>query len=306
LRIPIICGPTGVGKTELSLEIAKRLNAEIISMDSVQIYKYMDIGTAKPSITERNLVPHHMIDIVYPDENYNVYKYVKDSMKIVDSILTRGKIPVFVGGTGLYVDGLIKGVVEVEPDEKIRRKLRKLEEENPGSLRSMLEDLDPIAAKRIHPNDLKRTIRALEVILKVKQRFSDLQKNIVPAGNFELIILNRDRNELYERINNRVEIMIELGLVEEVKKLLDMGYSPDLNSMKAIGYKETIDFIKGKYNFEEYLHVLKRNSRHYARRQIIWFRRYKNRSQWVNLSEESFNNVIDKILESIKSCFFNN
>lgn len=304
MKIPIICGPTGVGKTELSIEVAKRIGAEIISMDSMQIYKYMDIGTAKPSITERNLIPHHMIDIVYPDEEYNVYRYVKDSMEIVKNILKRGKIAIFVGGTGLYADGLTKGIVEVEPDKKIRRKLRKLEEKNPGSLYFMLKDLDPLAAEKIHPNDTKRTIRALEVILKVRQKFSDLQRKIVPAGDFELIILDRDRNELYERINNRVEIMIELGLVEEVKKLLDMGYSPNLNSMKAIGYKETIQFIKGKYSFEKYVHTLKKNSRHYARRQIIWFRRYKDNSHWLNLSEMSLENAVSKVLEIVKNCLF--
>lgn len=300
MRIPIICGPTAVGKTELSLEIAKKLDAEIISMDSMQIYKYLDIGTAKPSLVERNIVPHHMIDIVYPDEEYNVYKYVKETLKIIDKILSRGKIPILVGGTGLYAEGLIKGIVEIEPDFELRKKLQKLEKENPGSLRSMLEEFDPIAAKKIHPNDIKRTIRALEVILKVHQKFSELQKSVVPKKKFTLIFLNRERTELYERINKRVENMIKLGLVDEVKKILEMGYDPELNSLKAIGYKETINFIRGKYSFDEYIHVFKRNSRHYARRQIIWFRRYRENIYNINLSNISFEESLKIVLEIIE------
>ncbi|HEW91964.1 MAG TPA: tRNA (adenosine(37)-N6)-dimethylallyltransferase MiaA [Thermotogaceae bacterium] len=303
MRIPIICGPTAVGKTRISIEIAKEFDAEIISMDSMQIYKYMDIGTAKPSLIERKMVPHHMIDIVYPDEEYNVYKYVKEALKIVDNIRSRRKLPIFVGGTGLYVDGLTKGIIEVEPDKELRKKLKKFEEKNPGSLRSMLEEFDPLAAQKIHPNDLKRIIRALEVILKVKRKFSELQKNVVSSGDFVLIILNRDRKELYERVNQRVENMIESGLIEEVKELLNMGYKPNLNSMKAIGYKETIDFIRGKYKFDEYVHVLKRNSRHYARRQLIWFRRYHDNTYWINLSEMPFDKSIEEISKIIRSCF---
>ncbi|MDI3471914.1 MAG: tRNA dimethylallyltransferase [Thermotogaceae bacterium] len=300
MRIPIICGPTAVGKTELSLEIAEKLDAEIISMDSMQIYKYMDIGTAKPSLVERNIVPHHMIDIVYPDEEYNVYKYVKETLDIIDKILSRGKIPILVGGTGLYAEGLIKGIVEIGPDFELRKKLQKLEKENPGSLRSMLEEFDPVAAQRIHPNDIKRTIRALEVILKMNRKFSELQKSVAPRKKFSLIFLNRERNELYERINKRVENMIKLGLIDEVKKILRMGYSPELNSMKAIGYKETIDFIHGKYSFDEYIHVLKRNSRHYARRQIIWFRRYRENVYNINLTNMSFKKSLKIIFEIIE------
>ncbi len=284
--IPIIYGPTGVGKTELMIKVCEKIGCEIISLDSRQIYKYMDIGTAKPTPEEREKVPHHMIDILYPDEYYNAYIYRKDSLKWVERIRERAGIPVFVGGTGLYVDALVRGIFEGVPaDENVRRELKRLHEQEPGILRRMLEDIDPEAAERIHPNDLKRTIRALEVYMKTGRRISELQKKAEPAGRFRIIILFRERKDLYERINVRAETMVKRGLVEEVKRLLEMGYTEDLNSMRTIGYRETIDYIKGKYDYDHYLHVLKRNTRHFARRQIIWARRYGNAVK-INLTFE--------------------
>ena len=284
--IPVVYGPTAVGKTELMVEVCEKMGCEIISMDSRQIYRYMDIGTAKPTPEERERVPHHMIDILDPDEYYNAYMYRKDSMKVVEDIKKRGKLPVFVGGTGLYVDALTRGIFEGVPaDENIRKELKKLHEREPGILRKMLEDFDPEAARKIHPNDLKRTIRALEVYMKTGRRISELQKEAKPAGRFKIVILWRERKELYERINARVEKMIEMGLVDEVKRLLEMGYGKDLNSMKTIGYRETIDYLEGKYDFGHYVHVLKRNTRHFARRQIIWSRRYEDALK-VNLTFE--------------------
>ncbi len=275
--IPIVYGPTGVGKTELLVEVCERLDCEIISMDSRQIYRYMDIGTAKPSEEQRERVVHHMIDILDPDEYYNAYLYRKDSLKILEDVQKRGKRAVFVGGTGLYVDALTRGIFDGVPaDENIRKELRKLEEENPGILRKMLEDVDPESAIRIHPNDLKRTVRALEVYLLTGKRISILRKMARGDERFVIVVLTRERKELYERIDSRAELMVESGLIEEVKRLLDMGYSRELNSMNTIGYRETLDYLDGKYDFQHYVHVLKRNTRHFARRQIIWSRRYED------------------------------
>ena len=275
--IPIVYGPTGVGKTELLVEVCERLDCEIISMDSRQIYRYMDIGTAKPSEEQRERVVHHMIDILDPDEYYNAYLYRKDSLKILEDVQKRGKRVVFVGGTGLYVDALTRGIFDGVPaDENIRKELRKLEEENPGILRKMLEDVDPESAIRIHPNDLKRTVRALEVYLLTGKRISILRKRARGDERFVIVVLTRERKELYERIDSRAELMVESGLIEEVKRLLDMGYSRELNSMNTIGYRETLDYLDGKYDFQHYVHVLKRNTRHFARRQIIWSRRYED------------------------------
>ena len=284
--IPIVYGPTAAGKTELMIRVCQDLECEIISMDSRQIYRYMDIGTAKPSKEERAVVSHHLIDIIDPDEQYNAFMYRKDAIRAMKEIRSRGKIPVFVGGTGLYAEALVRGIFEGVPaDENIRKELKKLHERDPGILRKMLEEFDPEAARKIHPNDLKRTIRALEVYMKTGKKISELQRKAEPAGDFKIIILWRERKELYERINRRVEKMIEKGLVEETKKLLEMGYSRDLNSMNTIGYKETMDFLDGKYDFQHYVHVLKRNTRHFARRQIIWSKRYKDAIK-VNLTFE--------------------
>ncbi|ACM22321.1 MULTISPECIES: tRNA (adenosine(37)-N6)-dimethylallyltransferase MiaA [Thermotoga] len=284
MKMAIVGGPTAVGKTDLMVEVCEEINAEIVSMDSRQIYRYMDIGTAKPTPEQRKRVPHHMIDILDPDEYYNAFLYRKDSLKAVEDILKRGKIPVYVGGTGLYADALVRGIFEGVPaDENIRKELRELERREPGILRKMLEEFDPEAATRIHPNDLKRTIRALEVYMKTGRRISELQKETKGDDRFFIIVLTRERYDLYDRINRRVDRMVEMGLVDEVKRLLSMGYSKDLNSMKTIGYKEVIEYLEGKYDFEKMVHLIKRNTRHFARRQIIWFKRYEN-AIWYNLT----------------------
>ncbi len=296
--IPIVYGPTAVGKTELMIRVCQDLDCEIISMDSRQIYRYMDIGTAKPTKEEREIVPHHMIDVIDPDQYYNAFMYRKDAIRVMEELMSRGKVPVFVGGSGLYAEALVRGIFEgVSADENIRKELKELHEREPGILRKMLEEFDPEAARRIHPNDLKRTIRALEVYMKTGKRISELQKSAKPAGRFKMIILWRERKELYERINARVEKMIKEGLIDETKKLLEMGYSKDLNSMNTIGYKETIDFLDGKYDFQHYVHILKRNTRHFARRQIIWSKRYKDAIK-INLTFEK--DPISKMKELIE------
>lgn len=303
MKIAIVGGPTGVGKTELMIEICEEIGAEIISMDSRQIYRYMDIGTAKPTLEQRARVPHHMIDLLDPDEYYNAFMYRKDALKVVEEVVKRGKIPVFVGGTGLYADALMRGIFEGVPaDENIRKELRELERREPGTLRKMLEEFDPEAATRIHPNDLKRTIRALEVYMKTGRRISELQKETKGDERFFVIVLTRERNELYERINRRVDEMVRNGLVEEVKKLLEMGYSKDLNSMKTIGYKEVVGFLERRYDFQKMVHFIKRNTRHFARRQLIWFKRYED-AIWYNLSQVEKEEAKRKIKEAILRCY---
>ncbi|HOJ87654.1 MAG TPA: tRNA (adenosine(37)-N6)-dimethylallyltransferase MiaA [Pseudothermotoga sp.] len=281
----IICGPTAVGKTEIAIKVCQSIDGEIVSVDSRQIYKFMDIGTAKPTMQERNLVKHHLVDIVKPDEYYNVYQFRVDAIQTVKRILQQGKIPIFVGGTGLYIDSLLKGIFDGVPrDEQLRSELLEVEKQNPGSLRRLLEQYDPEYASKIHKNDLKRTIRALEVCLKSGKKFSELQKQISPAGKFTVIILNRDRNELYDRINTRVEKMIQSGLVDEVEGLLKMGYTKELNSMKTIGYQEVIEYIERKIDYRSMIEKIKKNTRHFAKRQLIWFRRYED-ALVLNVSE---------------------
>lgn len=282
----IIAGPTAVGKTEIALSVCQNVGGQVVSVDSRQIYKYMDIGTAKPTPAQRKLVKHYLIDIVEPDEYYSVYQFRGDAIGAASKIMKEGKIPIFVGGTGLYIDSLLKGIFDGVPkDEKLRSELLQLEKENAGSLRKLLEQYDPQAASKIHKNDLKRTIRALEVCLKSGKKFSELQKEISPAGRFTLIILNRDRKELYDRINKRVDKMIEEGLIDEVEDLKKKGYTKELNSMKTIGYQEVIEYMEGKVDYESMIEKIKKNTRHFARRQLIWFRRYKD-AIILNLSEK--------------------
>ncbi len=285
----IISGPTASGKTDIVVELSERLPIEVISMDSRQVYKYMDIGTAKPDPYQLTLVKHHMIDIIEPNEYFNAFLYQKEAKEIEREILERGKIPIYVGGTGLYIDALVKGFFEgVSRDENIRKELSKLNEQEPGILRKMLEEFDPQAASHIHPQDIKRTIRALEVYLKTGKRISELQKQ-QPTEDFILLVLNPKREELYERINHRAEKMIEHGLIDEVKNLVEK-YGDNLESFKTIGYREIIDYLNGVYSLETAIHLIKRNTRHYARRQIIYLRRFNN-AIWIEPDKDTVENI---------------
>jgi tRNA dimethylallyltransferase len=274
--IPIVYAPTATGKTEIVMSLSKILNIEICSMDSMQIYKKMDIGTAKPTQNELSEYPHHLLNIVFPDENYDVNRYRKDALNIIDSIEKNGNRPLFVGGTGLYMDALRYGLFEgVSRDENLRKELEKKETESPGVLMEILTRVDPEAASKIHPNDLKRKIRALEVFYLTGKRFSEIGRERKADERFIMIYLIRNREAIYKRVNARVEMMIKKGLIEETAELM-RDYSPDLQSMKAIGYRETIDFLNGCFESKEaFVETLKKNTRHYAKRQIIWARRYK-------------------------------
>lgn len=285
MLIPILYGPTGVGKSELVMALKEVLPIEIISMDSMQIYRGMDIGTAKAKEKERQAVKHWMIDIVSPDEEYNAYRYREEATILVDGIVERGNIPIFVGGTGLYLDTLKYGLFDgISKDEKLRRDLYKREESDPGCLRHLLKDKDAESFERIHPNDIKRTIRALEVYFLSGKTISEAQKLRRGDSKYQIIEISRERQDLYERIDLRVEKMVREGLLQETEHLLQQGYTSCLTSMKAIGYRETISFLTGAIpTKEQYIHQMKINTHHYARRQIIWGRRYSEKFS-VNLS----------------------
>ncbi|MFO7882245.1 MAG: tRNA (adenosine(37)-N6)-dimethylallyltransferase MiaA [Kosmotogaceae bacterium] len=295
MTIPMILGPTGVGKTEILLEIGNTLPIEVVSIDSRQIYKYMDIGTAKPDETITKKVPHHLIDFVEPNKEFNVFTFKELAEKAINNIINKNKIPVPAGGTGMYAETLLSGLVKNAPKNKnVRRALNTIEEENNGILRKLLKIVDKRAFDKFHEQDKKRTIRYLEVFLTTGKPLSFLQKEAQPSKSFAVIILNRDRKELHERINKRVDIMLEKGLLQEVKSLRKMGFSPDLNAMQSIGYNEINDYLDGKTKWEEAVELIKRNTRRFARRQIIWFRRYE-KATWYNLSKNSFNNNVESI-----------
>ncbi len=302
----IVTGPTGVGKTDIILEACYDLDVEIISVDSRQIYRYMDIGTAKPSKKQQAIIKHHMIDIVDPDEYFSAYDFRQKSLDLVKRLIHEQKVPLFVGGTGLYIDTLVRGIFDGVPkDDQLRQELKEREMAQPGILRKLLMQVDPLSASKIHPNDLKRTLRALEVWYKTNRPLSELQKQSHPVGKFTIVILNRERSELYDRINQRVEKMIEMGLLDEVKSLLERGYGKDLNSMKTIGYQEMIEHLEGKANFATTVEKIKQNTRNFARRQLIWFRRYKD-AIWLDCSEKNLVSTIRELVlrDSEHSSFF--
>ncbi|WP_343342502.1 tRNA (adenosine(37)-N6)-dimethylallyltransferase MiaA [Terrisporobacter petrolearius] len=311
-KIPLIIltGPTAVGKTALSIELAKDLNAEIISADSMQIYEYMDIGSAKVTKEEMDGVTHHMIDEVKPDFPFSVSEFQDRANKYIKEVANKGKNVLVTGGTGLYLNSLIYNMdfAKSNSNSKIREELEKeLKEKGIEYMHDKLKSLDSEAAFRIHKNNTKRVIRALEVCLdgKKMQDFSnDLRYN---EDYFPIIIvLNRDRDILYNRINKRVDIMMESGLIEEVKKLLSMGYDKNLISMQGIGYKEIVKYLEGEYTLDEAVEIIKRDSRRYAKRQITWFKRYKD-SEWFDLEKydnmellkEDIMNFIENITKNV-------
>lgn len=274
----ILTGPTAVGKTELSLKLAERIKAEIVSADSMQVYKYMDIGTAKPSPEERQLIPHHLLDLVEPDQDFSVADYQRYFEKAVASIYAKGKLPLLTGGTGLYIRACIQGfdLIPGEPLPELRRKLKEqIEEYGPGYLYQSLQDVDPEAAAKIHPNDHRRVIRALEVFLSTGTPISQLQRNRNSNSKFKVvyILLNRDRNELYNRIEKRVEQMIDAGLIEEVDSLLKKGFSPQLKPMQSLGYKQICRYLNQTCSLEDAIISIKQETRRYAKRQLTWFRK---------------------------------
>jgi tRNA dimethylallyltransferase len=272
-----LAGPTAIGKTELSLDIAENYSCEIIGVDSMQVYRYMDIGTAKPSQKERDRVPHHLIDVVDPDEDYSVGRYVADANQAILTVQQNNRIPFLVGGTGLYLRGLTEGLTELQTgDPAVREDLQnKLAEK--GGRRDLYNELvrvDPESAARIHPNDSQRLLRALEIYLTTgmpwskhleKDQKNDTLKNILKIG------LTCDRDVLFQRINTRTKLMLEQGLEQEVRMLLDRGYHGRLKSMQSIGYRHMVNYISGTWSYDKTLELLARDTRHYAKRQHTWF-----------------------------------
>lgn len=292
----ILTGPTSIGKTSLSIRLAKAIDGEIISADSMQVYKYMDIGTAKISSEEMDGIPHYLISEFEPDEEFNVVKFQKCAKKYIDFIYSKNKIPILVGGTGFYIQAVLYDIdfVENDNDNAYRDELSKLaKEKGPEYLHEQLSKIDPEAAKAIHPNNVKRVIRALEYAKQTGEPISahnEEQKKKESPYLYKYFVLNKDREKLYRDINRRVDIMIDNGLVNEVKQLMNMGYTKDMISMQGIGYKEIIDYLEGNYSLEEAIDKIKQGTRHYAKRQITWFKREKDVT-WVN--KDDFDNEDD-------------
>lgn len=273
----VIAGPTGIGKTAVAIEIARRFSGEIINADSMQIYRKMNIGTAKPTSKEQSLVKHHLIDIMEPDQRFDAVRFADMAGSVISQLVEKRILPLVVGGTGLYIKALIQGLFrENSSAPEVRQELHQIAETNgPEYLYQNLKHIDPVTADRLHPNDTFRIIRALEVYRVTgtpisdfhnTHRFSDHLYRTLKIG------LNMDRKMLYDRINRRVAAMIEKGLVEEVKRLLAMGYSTDLKTMQSIGYRHMADFIENRLEWEEALDTMKRDTRRYAKRQLTWFR----------------------------------
>lgn len=278
-KIAVVVGPTASGKTAAAVELAKRLDGEVISADSMQIYRHMTIGTAKPLPEEMEGIPHHLIDCVDPDQEYSVACFKDDALSCIEDIRARGKQPVIAGGTGLYVNGLTLpwGFREKDSDEAVRRTL---EEEAAAmgneAFHDLLKAVDEKAAAEIHPNNVKRVVRALEIYRvtgKTKSQLdAEAQKESLPY-EYVLMGIHMPRERLYERINRRIDLMVEAGLLDEIKALLAMGYDENLPALKAIGYKELFPYLKGEMSLDEALYVLKRDTRHFAKRQLTWFRK---------------------------------
>lgn len=282
-----VVGPTASGKTAYAIELAKKCGGEVISCDSMQIYRHMDIGTAKPTKDEMDGIPHHMIDIAEPWENYSVARFVTEARSCIDDVLARGRVPILCGGTGLYFDSVIKNIdfAENESDPEYRSELQKAAEEHGNEyVHDMLKKVDQKSAEAVHPNNLKRVIRAFEIYKTTGKTKTELDRESVRESlyNAEIYGLNRPREELYERINKRVDIMLENGLLDEVKNLLEMGISRDATSMQAIGYKELVEYFEGRCTLDAAIDKIKQESRRYAKRQLTWFKR-NNEIIWLNM-----------------------
>lgn len=296
--LTVVAGPTASGKTRLAIDIAKAVGGEIVSADSMQIYKYMDIGSAKPTAEERSEVKHHLIDFLEPDAEFSVADYTEAAHGVISDIAARGKIPVMCGGTGLYINSVVNDITfgETETDYEMRAELQKYADENGNeALLKMLAEVDSVSAARLHPNNVRRVIRAIEFYRLTGQTISehqDLTKRTDGRYAPVMFCIEWDREELYERINKRVDIMLKSGLIEEVRRLTDMGYTKALNSMKAIGYKEIIDYFNGEYTYEEAVGLIKQSSRRYAKRQLTWFRR-DDRIHWLDAKGNLFEQAME-------------
>lgn len=298
----ILTGPTAVGKTKLSISLAKAVNGEIISADSMQVYKYMDIGSAKITPREMEGIPHYLIDEFEPEDEFSVVKFKELTNFYMEQIYDKGKIPIIVGGTGFYIQSVVYDInfTETKKDEGYRTELQNLAKEMGSEyLHQLLAQVDPKAANDIHANNTKRVIRALEYYKETGSRISEHneeQSKKDSPYNFKYFVLNDDRAILYDRINKRVDLMIEKGLVKEVENLKNKGYTKDMVSMQGLGYKEILKHLEGEYSLEEAIYLIKRDTRHFAKRQLTWFKREKD-VIWMERSQ--YDSDDELILESI-------
>lgn len=299
-QVIVICGPTASGKTSLGIKLANEINGEIISCDSMQIYKDMDIGTAKPTKKERSLAKHHLIDFVSPDKRYSVAEYKKDAENVIEQILKIGKVPIIVGGTGLYLNSLVRGIeyYNIETDLEYRKVLdARVEKEGLDKLYKEALEIDSIAMEKISPNDKKRILRVLELYYTTGKTKTELEIESRKKGikyDYRIFVLNTEREKLYNRINKRVDIMINDGLIEEVKSLIKK-YQEFPTAMQGLGYKEVVEYLDEKISKDDMIEKIKQETRRYAKRQITWFKLYK---EAVFLDAENENNI-QNILEEI-------
>ena len=290
----VLTGPTAVGKTKLSIALAKAVNGEIISADSMQVYRYMDVGSAKITPDEMDGVPHHLVDVLDPTEDFNIVLFQQLAKKSMEEIYSKGRIPILVGGTGFYIQALTRDIdfTQSEQDDSYRKELEALAAEKGNTfLHDMLAAVDPKSAEDIHENNVKRVIRALEFYKQNGTRISEHneeQKEHVSPYNLAYFVLNAPRPLLYERIDARVDEMLKNGLVEEVKNLQRMGCHREMVSMQGLGYKEILSWLGGEYPYEEAIRILKRDTRHFAKRQLTWFRR-EGEVTWVDKDKFDYN-----------------
>jgi len=302
----VIVGPTAVGKSSLGIEIAQKYDGEIISGDSMQVYRHLDIGTAKITKDEMNGIKHHMIDILDVTEDFSVAKFKDRAIHIIQSINYNNKLPIIVGGTGLYIQSLIDNYsfIPIESSQEFRQeKQQQLQEHGNEALYNELVMIDSLAAEKIHPNDSKRIIRALEVFYITKgKKLSSISNKTASPYNLLFIGLTMDRGKLYEIINNRVDMMIEKGLIQEVEQLWKLGLPKDSTAMQGIGYKELFPYITGENQLEECVELLKRNTRRFAKRQLTWFRR-DPRIEWFHVDQMNKSSLLEKIDKIIAGKF---
>ncbi len=302
----IITGPTAAGKTGLSVKLAKKINGEIISADSMQVYTGMDIGTAKITKKEMCGIPHHMIDIIEPAEEFNVALFKKYAASYIDEITSRGHIPIIVGGTGFYIRSVLYDTefTSCDTDYELRQKLFDYAKKNGNdALFAKLLEIDPVSAETIHANNVKRVVRAIEYHTLTGERISEhnaRERMKSSPYDFAYFVINMDRKELYERIDRRVDTMINDGLVDEVKELTKKGLSKNMVSMKGLGYKEIIEYFEGALTLDESINLIKKETRHFAKRQLTWFRREKD-VIWLDKSKKDDDILIDEILQVLKN-----
>lgn len=303
----VLTGPTAVGKTKLSISLAKAVGGEIISADSMQVYKYMDIGSAKIRPEEMSGVPHHLVDILKPEEEFHIVRFQEMAKEAMNDIYERGRIPILVGGTGFYIQAVTRDIdfTQAEQEDGYRRELEAMaQEQGSEALHQMLQKVDPVSAAQIHANNVKRVIRALEFYHQNHAPISahnQEQKERTSPYNLAYFVLNAPRDLLYERIDRRVDEMMEQGLLDEVKRLKSMGYHSGMVSMQGLGYKEILAYLDGEYPLDEAVRILKRDTRHFAKRQLTWFRREQD-VIWVNKDDFSYDEekILNYMLSIIK------